>query len=80
MDVRIKDAGGMELRGLDISVNYYMLPMPRMAPMNYNIPAKPYRDQYRASMNFIMSGPWIIAVKIPVAGKTKTVKFNIDVQ
>jgi len=31
-------------------------------------------------MNFIMSGPWIIAIKINRGGKIKTVKFNVDAQ
>jgi len=80
MEVHIKDARGQFLPGLQPAVNYYMLPMPRMAPMNYTIPAKPYKHYYRVSMNFIMSGPWVIAVKIPAAGRPRTIKFNIDVQ
>jgi len=80
MEVYIKDVRGQILKGLNPVVNYYMLPMPRMAPMNYSIPAKPYKDYYRVSVNFIMSGPWVIAVKIPEDGKARTIKFNIDVQ
>ncbi|MRR15009.1 MAG: hypothetical protein EG826_00985 [Deltaproteobacteria bacterium] len=80
MEVRISDARGQLLPGLQPAVNYYMLPMPRMAPMNYTIGAKPYKDYYRVSLNFIMTGPWVIAIKIPAAGKTRTIKFNIDVQ
>jgi len=80
MEVHIKDARGQFLPGLQPAVNYYMLPMPRMAPMNYTISAKPYKHYYRVSMNFIMSGPWVIAIKIPASGRTRTIKFNIDVQ
>ncbi|MEE9910453.1 MAG: FixH family protein [Deltaproteobacteria bacterium] len=80
MEIYIKDARGEFLKGPGPAVNYYMLPMPRMAPMNYTIPAKPYKHYYRISMNFIMSGPWVIAIKIPADGRTRTIKFNIDVQ
>jgi hypothetical protein len=54
--------------------------MPRMAPMNYLVDGKLKKEKYRATMNFIMSGPWIIVVKMTLSGKTSTVKFNIDVQ
>jgi hypothetical protein len=30
-------------------------------------------------MNFIMEGPWVIAVKINHLGKTTTAKFNVNV-
>ena len=61
-------------------VNYYMPPMPRMAPMNYTTNAKLKGKTYKATMNLIMSGPWVIAVKISRDGKTTTAKFNIDAQ
>ncbi len=80
MEIKIKDIRGQVVSGQEIFVNYYMLPMPRMAPMNYTVPAKAQKNYYQASMNFIMSGPWVIAIKIPAAGKTRTIKFNIDVQ
>lgn len=80
MELYIRDARGQFLTGLRPAVNYYMLPMPRMAPMNYTLEAKSYKNYYRVSMNFIMTGPWVIAVKIPAAGRMRTLKFNIDVQ
>jgi hypothetical protein len=63
-----------------VLVNYYMPPMPRMAPMNYTTDAKLKGKKYKATMNLIMSGPWVIAVKITLDGKTTTAKFNIDAQ
>jgi hypothetical protein len=81
MEMVIRDVkNGQVLKGLDVSVNYYMPPMPRMAPMNYTIPARVHKDVYRVKMNFIMSGPWVIGVKIPVGARKRTIKFNIDVQ
>jgi len=64
IEIEIKDAGGKPLREAMVLVNYYMPPMPRMVPMNYITDAKLKGEKYRATMNFIMSGPWIIAIKI----------------
>ena len=80
IEIEIKDAGGKPLTEAKVLVNYYMPPMPRMAPMNYVTDAKLKGEKYKATMNFIMSGPWVIAVKITHAGKTSTAKFNIDAQ
>jgi hypothetical protein len=80
IDIEIKDAGGKGVTGAKVLVNYYMPPMPRMAPMNYTIEAKPKGEKYKAKMNFIMSGPWIIAIKVNHAGKVSTAKFNVDAQ
>jgi len=52
--------------------------MPGMPPMNYKTDAVLKGNEYRATMNLSMSGPWNIAIKITRAGKTSTAKFNID--
>ena len=80
IEIEIKDAGGKPITEAKVLVNYYMPPMPRMAPMNYTTDAKLKGEKYKATMNLIMSGPWVIAVKITHAGKTSTAKFNIDAQ
>ena len=80
IEIGIRDAGGNSVTDAKVLVNYYMPPMPRMAPMNYTTDAQLKGDKYRAKMNFIMSGPWIIAVKINHGGKTSTAKFNVDAQ
>ena len=80
IEIEIKDAGGKSLTDAKVSVNYYMPPMPRMAPMNYITDAKLKGEKYRARMNFIMSGPWIIAIKINHGGKISTTKFNVNAQ
>ena len=80
IEIEIKDAGGKPLTEAKVLVNYYMPPMPRMAPMNYTTDAKLKGEKYKATMNFIMSGPWVIAVKITHGGKTSTAKFNVDAQ
>ena len=80
IEIEIKDSDGKYITDARVLVNYYMPPMPRMAPMNYRIDAKPKGEKYRATMNFIMSGPWIIAIKITRQGKTVTTKINVDAQ
>jgi len=80
IEIEIKDAEGNLVTDAKVLVNYYMPPMPRMAPMNYITDAKLKGEKYKATMNFIMSGPWIIAIKINHAGKTSTAKFNVDAQ
>jgi len=80
IEVEIRDVGGKRITDAKVLVNYYMPPMPRMAPMNYIIDAKLKGEKYKATMNFIMSGPWVIAIKINHAGKTSTAKFNVDAQ
>ena len=80
IEIEIKDQDGKSVTDASVLVNYYMPPMPRMAPMNYITDAKLTGEKYKATMNFIMSGPWIIAVKINHDGKMTTAKFNIDAQ
>ncbi|MCU0594730.1 MAG: FixH family protein [Desulfobacterota bacterium] len=80
IEVEVKTAAGAPIGDANVLVNYYMPPMPRMAPMNYTTHAKPKGKKYTATMNLIMAGPWVIAVKIARDGKMTTAKFNIDAQ
>jgi len=79
MEIEVKDIGG-RVTDADVMVNYYMPPMPRMAPMNYTTNAELKGEKYRVTMDLIMAGPWIIRVMITRAGKRATAKFNIDAQ
>lgn len=78
IEIKINDARGRMPNDATVLVNYYMPPMPRMAPMNYKIPAPKSGDHYKAMLNFIMAGPWVIAVKITDGGNMRTAKFHID--
>ena len=80
IEVEIKDSGGRVVTDAKVLINYYMPPMPRMVPMFYKTDALVRGGKFRATMNFIMSGPWVIAVKITLGGKTTTAKFNVDAQ
>jgi hypothetical protein len=78
LELRITDGSGAPLKDAKVLVNYYMPPMPRMAPMNYRIEAKPKKDAYAIRMRIIMAGPWVIIVKITVGEKTTSARFHID--
>ena len=79
IEISVREGTGAPVTDVNVLVNYYMPPMPRMAPMNYKVQAKAKNDLYKAKMSFIMEGPWIIAVKITREEKTVTAKFNINV-
>jgi hypothetical protein len=80
IEIEVKDAHGKPITEARVMVNYYMPPMPRMAPMNFTTDAKLKGEKYTAKMNFIMSGPWIIAIKMNVGGKMSTAKLNVNAQ
>jgi hypothetical protein len=79
LEVEIRGADGASVTDAKVLVNYYMPPMPRMAPMNYRVDAPFKGGKYRVAMNFIMEGPWVIVVKISRMGKTASARFNINV-
>jgi len=79
IEIEIKKAG-KHVTDAKVLINYYMPPMPRMAPMNYKTDAKLKKDKYKATMNFIMVGPWYIAIIINHEGKISTTKLNVDAQ
>ncbi len=78
--VEIEDADRKYITDAKVKIEYSMPAMPGMPPMNYKTDAELKGNEYKATMNFSMSGPWNIAVKIIRGGKTTTMKFNIDVR
>lgn len=78
--VTVTDTQGKALGNLKVMVNYYMPPMPGMAPMNYTVQATPKGTAYTVVMDLIMTGPWNIVVKTEVSGKRLTASFPIDVR
>ena len=78
IEVRVTDAAGNPVQDAKLLIYYYMPPMARMPPMNYKVEAKWKKDAYKAVMDLIMAGPWIILVRITIDDKTVTAKFNID--
>jgi uncharacterized GH25 family protein len=80
VEIEIMDSQGKPVTDAKVLVNYYMPPMPRMAPMNYKTDAPFSRGKYKMTMNIIMSGPWVIRVLITRGGKTSMVRINVDAQ
>ncbi len=79
MKIEIRDAAGKRVTDAKVLVNYYMPPMPRMAPMNYKTDAHLKGDQFHATLRFVMSGPWYIVVIVQREGNRSSVKFNLQV-
>ena len=79
MKIEIRDAGGKRVTDARVLVNYYMPPMPRMAPMNYRTDAHLKGDQFHATVRFVMSGPWYVVVIVQRDGNRSSAKFNLQV-
>lgn len=79
LSLDIRDRNGQSVTDASVLINYYMPPMPGMAPMNYTAPAHLSGKEYRMTMDLIMAGPWIIIAKINRAGIQTTVRFAISV-
>jgi hypothetical protein len=80
MAVEIKDRAGKDVTDATVAIDYGMPAMPGMPAMNYKSNAMLHGNTYHAVVNFSMSGPWTIAVKITRGGKTQAVKLNVDVK
>ena len=80
IELEIIEPQGKPVTDAKVLVNYYMPPMPRMAPMNYKTDARLSGEKYKTTMNIIMSGPWVIRILITRNGKTSLVKMNVDAQ
>jgi hypothetical protein len=78
--VEIRDSLGKHVVDAPVKVNYFMPPMPGMAPMNYTVKASPHDTGYGATMDLIMKGPWNIVIRADVAGKPIRMTVLIDVR
>jgi hypothetical protein len=79
MELSIKDASGSDVTDAIVAVEYSMPAMPGMPAMNYKTKAELNGSRYTATIDFSMSGAWTVNVKITHAGKTQSVKLNVDV-
>jgi hypothetical protein len=77
--IGIQDAAGTDVVDAVVTVEYSMPAMPGMPAMNYKTKTDAKSKKYMATVDFSMSGAWNINVKITRAGKTQSVKFNVDV-
>ena len=78
--VTIKDLAGKEVTDAEVKIEYSMPAMSGMPAMNYQSALVLKEKLYQGKMNFSMSGPWNIVVKIVRGGKTLSTKFSVDVQ
>jgi len=79
IEIDIKDASGADIADATILVDYGMPAMPGMPAMNYKTKTEVKDKKYMATIDFSMGGAWNLVVKITRAGKTQSVKFNVDV-
>jgi len=77
--IGIQDAAGTDVIDAVVTVEYSMPAMPGMPAMNYKTKTDTKNKKYMATVDFSMSGAWNINIKITRAGKTQSVKFNVDV-
>ena len=80
MTVAIKDVKGIVVNDATVAIDYGMPAMPGMGAMNYKADATVKGNSYLATINFSMSGPWFINIKITRGGKTQAVKLNVDIK
>jgi len=80
MYVAIRDGAGKDVTDAKVAVDYGMPAMPGMAPMNYKTSSTLKNKNYQADINFSMSGPWFINIKISRGSITQTVKLNVDIK
>lgn len=78
LSVTIKDVKGADVTDAKVSVEYSMPAMPGMPAMNYSTKTEPAAKEYKAKVNFSMSGSWNMVIKIVRADKTTQVKFTVD--
>lgn len=80
ISVTVKDSAGKEIADAGVKIEYSMPAMPGMPAMNYGSVLAWDKNSYQGKLNFSMSGPWNIVVKIVRGGKTVSTKFSLDVQ
>jgi len=78
LSVSVKDGAGADVTDAKVSVEYSMPAMPGMPAMNYSTKAELAAKEYKAKVNFSMSGSWNMVIKLIRADKTVQVKFTVD--
>jgi len=80
VSVAVRDSAGKEVTDAGVKIEYSMPAMPGMPAMNYGSALALNKNTYQGKLNFSMSGPWNVVVKIVRGGKTVSTKFSVDVQ
>ncbi len=79
LDVKVTDSSGKAVTDATVNVRYYMLPMPGMAPRDFNIQAAAKGSMYAATANIPVEGGWNVEVTVtrPVRPAVMAT-FNLD--
>jgi hypothetical protein len=79
INIAIQDKTGVDVTDATVEIEYTMPAMMGMPAMNYKATTELKDKKYIGTLNFSMSGAWGVNVKITRAGKTQSVKFNVDI-
>ena len=80
IDIAIKDGTGKDVTDAKVAIDYGMPAMPGMGAMNYKTNTTLKNNNYQSNINFSMSGPWFINIKINRGSVAQTVKLNVDIK
>lgn len=80
IDIAIKDSAGKDVTDAKVVIDYGMPAMPGMGAMNYKTNTTLKNNNYQSNINFSMSGPWFINIKINRGSVAQTVKLNVDIK
>ena len=79
LTIKVTDASGNLTKDAQVSVRFFMPPMPGMAPMEYTSQATAQGDAYTCSVNPAMAGGWKAEVTVARTGQAPvTASFNVD--
>lgn len=78
--VSVKDPKGKAVTSARVAIEYGMPAMMGMPAMKYKADTVLKGDVYTGVLNFSMPGAWYVNVKVEGAGRTDTVKLNVDVR
>ncbi len=79
VQIILQDKTGANITDAAVVVEYSMPAMPGMPAMNHKTTTELNNKQYKATIDFMMSGAWTVAIKITREGKMHSAKFNVDV-
>jgi hypothetical protein len=80
ISIALKDASGADVKDAKVAIEYSMPAMPGMPAMKYKADGALNGSEYRAKLNFSMSGAWDVALRITQGTKKAQAKFNVDVR
>jgi len=74
----IKDQSNKAVTDALVVIGYDMAAMPGMPAMSHKAEATLENNEYKATIDLMMAGPWTITVNIGHDGQTEKARFSID--